>query len=130
MRIFAVGAFLVALAVLSGALGAHALPGPETREGRLWATAVDYHFVGAFGLVVLGLLRRGAPPRGPLVLFVCGLLLFSGSLYALSLGAPRVLGRITPFGGISLVAAWAWLGVHALRSHDDAGRGPGNLSGT
>ncbi len=108
--------------VVSGALGAHALrPLLETR-GRLeaWQTAVHYHLIHAVVLLALALyLRREADAVARRLgragdLFAAGIVLFSGSLYALALGAPRWLGPLTPLGGLCLLAGWIAIGL-ALR---------------
>lgn len=115
MNALAVGAFSVASAILLGAFGAHALEGISAAHARYWAIATDYHFVGSFGLVVLGFLQRARPgARGAFALLGLGILLFSGSLYCMALGAPRALGAVTPVGGLCLIAGWTWVGVHAL----------------
>lgn len=119
MKTLALGAFLVALAIALGAFGSHALAGLPPAQARFWAIASDYHFIGAFGVVTAGLLRARVPARGPAALLGAGIVLFSGSLYAMALDAPRALGRVTPIGGICLLVGWAWLGVAALRARSD-----------
>jgi uncharacterized membrane protein YgdD (TMEM256/DUF423 family) len=112
-RWIALGAVLGALAVVLGAFGAHALEdrlGPA--ELAWWATAVQYHGAHALAVVLYGLFAERAGRGGlPAALFAAGTLVFSGSLYAMALGAPRWLGAITPLGGASLIAGWlafAW----------------------
>ena len=67
------------------------------------------------------MMAEGLRQRGPWLLaspttaFAAAILLFSGSLYAMALGAPRWFGAITPLGGVSLIVGFAWLGVRALR---------------
>jgi len=103
---------LLALATVCGAFGAHAHLAPERLQ--LWDTAVRYHFFHALGLIGVGLtlLTRDAPAlRLAAALLVAGIVLFSGSLYAFSLGAPQALGLLTPLGGLAWIAAWllfAW----------------------
>ena len=71
--------------------------------------------MAAVGIMLAGLLERGRLSAGsPAALFGLGTLLFSGSLYAMALGAPRWFGAITPLGGLSLIAAFVWLGARAL----------------
>jgi len=111
----AAGAFTLALGIAFGAFGAHALGeiGPE-RKGW-WQTATLYHLIAAFGLMVLGLLQRQrATASGPGWLLLAGVILFSGSLYVMTLGGPRGLGAVTPLGGLCLIGAFVWLGVLAL----------------
>ncbi len=108
-------ALLLALATLTGAFGAHALRArlPADRFEVL-QTAVQYQFFHGLGLLGLGLAcerlgSRALERAASLVLY--GVLLFCGSLYLLLLGAPRVLGVLTPLGGLCLIAGWcvaAW----------------------
>jgi uncharacterized membrane protein YgdD (TMEM256/DUF423 family) len=116
MSSFSLGAFLAALAIALGAFGAHALAGIEPTRLAWWTTAGHYHFIGSVGLLVNGHFdpRRGL--RGPALAFVAGILLFSGSLYGMALGAPRALGAITPLGGLSLIGGFVWLGIRGLRA--------------
>jgi len=106
--------------VACGAFGAHALRARLTPEMlAVWRTAVEYQFWHALALIAVGLLALVRP--GPLLAaaawcFTLGLLLFSGSLYALVLSGVRGLGAVTPFGGLLLLAAWALLATHAVRT--------------
>lgn len=110
------GALLAALGVASGAFGAHALKSLLTPERlAVYQTAVQYHFYHAFGLLIVGLLLLKWPEAGGLRvagwLLLAGLLLFSGSLYLLTLTGQRWLGAVTPLGGTAFIAAWlvvAW----------------------
>jgi uncharacterized membrane protein YgdD (TMEM256/DUF423 family) len=115
---FVLGAFAAALGIALGAFGAHALSGIEPEKMSYWAKATQYHFVAAFGLLAAGALEwhRQTLLRGPSVLFVLGIVLFSGSLYAMTLGAPRWFGAITPLGGLALIGGFVWLGIAALGS--------------
>jgi uncharacterized membrane protein YgdD (TMEM256/DUF423 family) len=99
------------LAVALGAFGAHGLR-PEIGETALgwWKTAAQYHLAHALALVLTGLLQlRGVPVEAAGWAFLAGSLVFSGTLYALTLGAPRWLGAITPLGGLGLLAGWLLL---------------------
>ena len=108
-----------ACAVLLGAFGAHALRGVLDAQGsELWHTAVNYHAWHALALVLALGLGRGRAGRVAARAFLLGIVLFSGSLYALALGAPRWCGAITPLGGVAFVAGWLALGW-SLRRHDD-----------
>lgn len=135
-RIIACGAISAALAVAIGAFGAHAL------EGRLSAdmlanyeTGARYHFYHSLGIIGVGLLallrvtsgdtgidtdtdahRSGAATRlrWSAVLMLAGIVLFSGSLYAMALTGMRWLGAVTPFGGVAFLAAWGLLAWAAL----------------
>jgi uncharacterized membrane protein YgdD (TMEM256/DUF423 family) len=107
------------VAVVLGAFGAHALKARLDGEAlSVWQTAVQYHFWHALAVLAVAF----AIPRldGPWIksagwLFVAGTLAFSGSLYALALGAPRALGMVTPLGGLALVLGWIAVAVAAMR---------------
>ena len=122
-RALTTAGLLLALATACGAFGAHTLKGQLSAERlQLWDTAVRYHLFQALGLIGVGLTLRAleggagvvsaAPAlRAAAALIVSGIILFSGSLYALALGAPRALGVLTPLGGLAWIAAWllfAW----------------------
>jgi uncharacterized membrane protein YgdD (TMEM256/DUF423 family) len=118
----AIGAFLLAAAVALGAFGAHGLKGRlDEYAMSVYEKAVFYHFIHALGiLVVAAMSRAGALPpasetRVAWLLFI-GILIFSGSLYALAVSGVRVLGAITPIGGIAFIAGWVLLGFDLLRS--------------
>ncbi len=98
------------LAVALGAFGAHALREPLAMTGpaEVWRTAVFYHLVHA--VVMLGIARAGWS-RPAWWCFAAGVLLFSGSLYALAASGTAELGVITPFGGMALLAGWLLLAV-------------------
>jgi uncharacterized membrane protein YgdD (TMEM256/DUF423 family) len=116
-RTLAAGAVLGLLGVAAGAFGAHALRGAVSeRDLEIWQTGAHYQQVHAAVLVAMGLGAR-TPTRVLAVastLFTAGVLVFSGTLYAMVLGGPRMLGAITPLGGLGLMAGWAALAVHAL----------------
>ncbi len=100
-----------ASAVLLGAFGAHALRGVlDARALEIWQTAVTYHAWHALALVLAVALGQGRSGRIAQIAFTTGIVLFSGSLYALALGAPRWAGIITPLGGLAFVAGWMALG--------------------
>ena len=108
-----------ASAVMLGAFGAHALRqvlDPQHRE--LWRTGVDYHAWHALALVLALGLGRGRSGRFAVGAFTLGIVLFSGSLYALALGAPRWVGIVTPLGGIAFVAGWLALGWTLRPRHE------------
>jgi uncharacterized membrane protein YgdD (TMEM256/DUF423 family) len=108
-----------ASAVLLGAFGAHALRGVLDAHGLgLWRTAVDYHVWHALALALAVALGRGRSGCVATAAFAVGIVLFSGSLYALALGAPRWVGVVTPFGGLAFVTGWLALGW-ALRSRHE-----------
>ena len=102
------------LAVALGAFGAHALKSRLSGEAAgVWQTAVQYHAWHALALFGLGLLMLHWPERLGLGftawMFVAGIVLFSGSLYALALTGVRGLGAVTPIGGIAFLVGWAVL---------------------
>jgi uncharacterized membrane protein YgdD (TMEM256/DUF423 family) len=139
-RTLAVGALLGLFGVAAGAFGAHALRGAVSeRDLEIWQTAAYYQQLHAVVLVAMGLWARDAilapphpltrsanasvPPTGGATralavastCFTVGVLVFSGTLYTMVLGGPRMLGAVTPLGGLGLMAGWAALAVHALR---------------
>lgn len=128
-RILASGAFLLSIAVLFGAFGAHALkPRLDPSQLASWRTGVEYHFYHALGLLLVASLqdhlgRRAA--RWVATLLMVGMVLFCGSLYLLStkdlLGignAIALLGPVTPLGGLCFIAGWAVLFISGLRKTD------------
>ena len=106
-----------ATAVLLGAFGAHALKDVlDTVHRELWHTAVQYHFWHALALTAVALCNEGKARRVAMLTFGVGIVMFSGSLYALALGAPRWVGIVTPFGGVAFIAGWIALGVALKQS--------------
>jgi uncharacterized membrane protein YgdD (TMEM256/DUF423 family) len=102
------------LAVALGAFGAHGLKARVSPEQLAWwQTAVDYHFWHGLGLLAIGLLLLNNPAlttaRYAGLLLQIGILIFCGSLYAMTLGAPRWFGAITPIGGLAFMAGWMFL---------------------
>jgi uncharacterized membrane protein YgdD (TMEM256/DUF423 family) len=83
----------------------------DTRTLELWHTAVNYHVWHALALVLAVGLGAGRSRRVAIAAFALGIVLFSGSLYALALGAPRWAGIITPFGGLAFIVGWVALGL-------------------
>ena len=103
----AVAALLGASGVAFGAGGAHALRSAIVPEYlATFETGVRYHLIHAVALLALALGGEGRPIALPAALFTLGVALFSGSLYALALGAPTRLGIVTPFGGLALLLGW------------------------
>ena len=109
------GALAAALGVAAGAFGAHALQDAVTAD-RLatWRTGASYAQVHALALV-LGAARPALRLGAVAALFLAGLLLFSGSLFALVLLDQPWLGAITPLGGLSWIAGWGLLAWRAAR---------------
>ena len=112
---------LGAIGVALGAFGAHALRARVSPDlVAVWQTAVQYHVVHALALLGTGLfmLHRPDAPAAAIGawLFVAGIALFSGSLYALVLTGVRTLGAVTPFGGVAFIAGWIALGYAGWRA--------------
>ena len=84
-------------------------------ELSVWQTAVQYHFWHALALLATPQLA-GAWAKTAGWLFITGVLVFSGSLYALALGAPSALGVVTPLGGAALILGWLAFAVAAIRA--------------
>jgi uncharacterized membrane protein YgdD (TMEM256/DUF423 family) len=116
-----VAALLGAAGVALGAFGAHGLRAFfEANPGRQssYETAVLYHLVHSAALLGAGLLGMASPSRWAQaagVLFTLGIVLFSGSLYALALTGTSLFGALAPVGGLSLIAAWLCTGLGAAR---------------
>lgn len=112
-----IASFLLALSVVAGAFGAHALKNILTAE-RLatWQTAVQYHAWHALGLMLIGLISAQfqLDLSLPAWFLLVGMLIFSGSLYALCLTGMNWLGAITPVGGIAFIVGWIFLGYKML----------------
>ena len=113
------GAIVGLLAVFAGAAGTHALRGTlDPDELRTFETAVRFQMYHALALLATGLIAMRWKGRSVNLagwLFVAGVVLFSGSLYALAMTGVGAFGAIAPLGGLSLMAAWALLAVGALR---------------
>ena len=107
-----------ALAVLAGAFATHAGPKLDPSHAAAFITAAHYHLVHAVAMAVAALAARGAAkPRAQTaaLLFLAGIVLFSGSLYMLILTGIRVFAYVTPVGGLVFVAAWILLALAALK---------------
>ena len=116
----ALGGIAALLAVALGAFGAHALKNSIPAEMlAVWHTAVEYHLFHALGLLACGLVAVHLPGSTLLKwsgwLMLAGILLFSGSLYALALSGLSWLGAVTPVGGLAFIAAWAVFVAAVLR---------------
>jgi uncharacterized membrane protein YgdD (TMEM256/DUF423 family) len=110
---FALGAVLALLAVAGGAFGAHALaarlPPDRLATFEIGARYQMYHALALLA-VAWAATRWSTPLLGAAGwLFVAGIVVFAGSLYALALGAPRWFGAITPIGGVCFLVGWALL---------------------
>lgn len=111
------GAILMLLAVAIGAFGAHALAPilVENQRVEVFATASNYHFYHAFGLLISGLIftikSTLSWPNLIVSLMFSGTIIFSGSLYCLAIFNVAWLGAITPIGGVMLLASWGLLAL-------------------
>ena len=119
-RPLAASGVLLALATIAGAVGAHVLHSHWRAERmQVYDTAVRYQFYHSLGLLGIGLLLRTEGPRilrTSAWLVFAGIVLFSGSLYALALGAPHWVGIATPFGGVALISGWLLFACGVWRS--------------
>jgi uncharacterized membrane protein YgdD (TMEM256/DUF423 family) len=117
-----VAAVLLGLAVMLGAFGAHGLRGRlDAYSMGVYERAVFYHFIHALGMLTVSILPRAGLLRPAAGTWICGLLaagiaLFSGSLYVLAVTGVRVLGAVTPVGGLAFIAAWFGLAWALFRS--------------
>jgi len=117
----ATGGLAALAAVALGAFGAHALKTRLSTEMlALWHTGVEYHVYHALGLLAVGLVAAQLPESMLLKwsgwLMLAGIVLFSGSLYALALSGERWLGAITPIGGTAFLAAWGFFVIAVLKT--------------
>lgn len=112
------GAFNTLLCIALGAFGAHSLKRVLSADMlTVYHTGVQYHFYHAFGIIIIGLLLLHFP-KSRLIpisgwLMMVGIILFSFSLYILSVTGMRGLGMVTPFGGVSFLTAWGLL-IYAI----------------
>ena len=120
MKLFIIlGAVNAFIAVALGAFGAHGLEGKiPDKYLATWNTAVDYQMFHAAGLLVIGLLAGKI--TSPLInwsgwMMFIGIIIFSGSLFVLSVTQIKVLGAITPIGGVSFLAAWILMIIAAYK---------------
>ena len=109
------------LVVILGAFGAHGLKERLSPEMMLiYQTGIQYHFYHAAGLLIVGILtfflQVSSLIRWSGLLMVVGIVIFSGSLYLLSVTGARWLGAITPVGGTAFVVAWFLLAIACLKA--------------
>lgn len=115
----AAGAALAGLAVVLGAFGAHALKSWLGAQSLgWWQTAVQYQMWHALAVVGLGLCGLGWT-RLPAWMLAAGACVFSGTLYAMALGAPLWLGAVTPLGGLLMICGWALLAWRARQARSN-----------
>ena len=119
-------ALLLMLGVGTGAFGAHGLKAHVSSDMlAVWQTAVLYQLIHALGLLGLAALAPGLAPRlasAAASFLLAGVLIFSGSLYALVLTDIRMLGAITPIGGVSFMIGWLLLALAAVRGNGASDR--------
>ena len=121
MKLFILlGSLNALIGVALGAFGAHGLKTKVAPEMlTVWNTAVQYHLIHALGLLLIGILYH-LMPDAPLIktsgwAILLGIVLFSGSLYALVLTGSKPLGIITPFGGVAFLVGWLLIAIAAWR---------------
>ena len=121
-RLFLViAALLGALSVAGGAFGAHALKGQLTETAlNSFETGVRYQMYHAIALLFVAALSKQNPEVGLFTTagwcFVAGVVLFSGSLYGLSLAGVKALGPVTPLGGAAFIAGWLCLAIAGAKT--------------
>jgi uncharacterized membrane protein YgdD (TMEM256/DUF423 family) len=113
-----IGAFAAMLSVVFGAFGAHLLKDRLTPdELAIYQTGVQYQMFHAIGILLIALLIDRLPSQKlaswAARLLIIGILLFSGSLYVLALSGVKVLGAITPLGGVAFIAGWICMALSA-----------------
>lgn len=114
------GSINALISVALGAFGAHALKNRLTPEMlAIFETGVQYHFYHALGLLAVGVIAAHLPESGLIKwcgwLMCIGILIFSGSLYILSITGIKWLGAITPIGGTAFIIAWLLLTIAVIR---------------
>lgn len=119
-RVMACSALLMGTGIVIGASASHAMQSLlDAQQLHALETAVEYQLLNALGLFLVGMLARTREdawlPRIA-TLLLAGILCFSGGIYLMLAGAPRLLGLVTPVGGLLLIAAWlalAWRLFHS-----------------
>jgi uncharacterized membrane protein YgdD (TMEM256/DUF423 family) len=120
-KILAISFVLLALAVIAGAFGAHGLAKKiEPAMLDIWNKGNFYHFIHALGLLAVGLMAAlnllpESAQKWSVTLLIFGIIVFSGSLYLLAVTGIKILGAITPFGGVSFIAAWVYLAIQMMK---------------
>jgi uncharacterized membrane protein YgdD (TMEM256/DUF423 family) len=122
-RVWVIGTLGMAMAVILGAFGAHALKSHLSEEAlRWWQVGVEYHRIHAIGLIIIASawpwMTRPNLLKYSVYCFTLGALFFSGSLYAMALTDQRWLGAITPLGGSLWIVGWCLLARSISRRSD------------
>lgn len=116
----ALGAWLALAGVALGAFGTHSLRGKVSDANlEVWRTGVQYHLIHAVALILVGVLAAGSDSKLFRIagwLFAAGIVVFGGSLYALALTDTKILGAITPLGGLCFLIAWGCVAIGAQKS--------------
>lgn len=121
MKIFIIiGAINAMMSVGLGAFGAHALEGKiEPRYLDVWQTAVSYQMFHSLGIIAIGIISGNVPASALLTwsgwIMTVGIIIFSGSLYILSTSGIKILGAITPIGGVAFIVSWLLLIIFAVK---------------
>ncbi|MFC4736449.1 DUF423 domain-containing protein [Bacillus daqingensis] len=121
MKLFLmIGAVMSFLFVAIGAFGAHALAGRLEQTGytATFETGVQYHMIHALAIIAVAVLTQHLSSHGLLHgagwAFTAGIVIFSGSLYTLSLTGIRIFGAITPIGGLAFLIGWVLIAIAAI----------------
>ena len=132
-QLFQTGSFLLALGILAGALGSHAMKGMvQENDLNVYEVAVRYQIYHSIGLLILAVGSRRVKEdvlKGIFALFMIGIIFFSGSLYLLSTSVVWAnkrlewLGAIAPFGGVSFIAGWLYLGFKGYKQSTQSSAG-------
>lgn len=122
MRLFlSIGAILAAISVAGGAFASHALRGKlDDRALEIFETGARYQMCHAIALILVAVFMSRTEFADPLltasgIAFIVGTVLFSGSLYALSLSGVKGLGAVAPLGGTAFIVGWVCLAIAAWR---------------
>ena len=116
------GSISAALCIVLGAFAAHGLKQQLSAESlSAFQTGVQYQFYHSLGLILVGIVMLQLQMTTGLVKYaglvmLAGIVLFSGSLYLLSVGAPRWLGPVTPIGGFAFIVAWLLLAIGVVKN--------------
>ena len=119
-KYFVIGAISAALAIAFGAFGAHGLEGRISEHYlSVFETGVRYHMYAALGLMIIAMLdmklKDSKLALNGARLIAAGMIIFSGSLYVLSLTSISILGAITPIGGVAMIGGWICIAIAAIR---------------
>lgn len=117
-KILSIAGFLMALGIALGAFGAHALKDILSSERiETWQTAVTYQVWNALGIIAIVLVGKtfSVDIKAVTILLLIGILVFSGSLYALCLTNLNILGAITPIGGVLFISGWSLFGWKLIK---------------